>query len=579
MWSATRSRSDLLAELDEGIDDLLVAVDAFADRHRGRMYRRGPVVLATTLAELAEVRGIALRLDGMSTVASAADLTDEAARDTRLRVEQALDRMYDQVAFVDEELLAVDPTTASELLDSPEVAPYRHFLGTTRAFGAHLRSAEVEGALAARDPAATGAWIALYHRQMSLLRPSVGGEKRSVEEARRFLEGADRDLRTAALEGIYDAVEPVEHILAHCFDTLVADRLRTAEVRGFEDPRRERDLVNELPTELVDGMLAATADAYGIGQRWFALKADLMGLPRLGFADMRAPLTVDRRIPYADAIEHVVAVFNLLSREAGALARQMFTEGRVDAEPRQGKQGGAFCRSCGPGELPWIHLSYFETVEDVLCLAHEMGHALHFALSGRARNALTFDAPGVLNEVPPAFIELLVHDRLISAEQDPGARRWMAAKRLDGNVETVFLTTFLTRFEEAAYRLRAEGTALTGPRVRELWLSHGRDFYGPDVDLPERWGLHWPLVPHLIHESFSSYAYTYARLVALVLHGAHMAGPDAFRSRFTEFLATGGSAGPMDQLAPFGIEGDGRRAWQRGLATLEQMLDELTRDR
>jgi oligoendopeptidase F len=579
MSSVTRSRPDLFADLDEGIGTLLGAVDAFADRHRGQMYRRGPAAVAAALAELAEVRRIALRLDGLSAAAAAADLTDEAAGDARLRVEQALDRMYDEVAFVDEELCAIDAATAVELLDSPEVAPYHHFLGVTRALGTNLRPTNVESALAAREPAAAAAWTTLYHRQMSLLRPSIAGKNCSVEEARRFLEGADQPLRVAALTGIYDAIEPVEHVLAHCFDTLVSDRLRMAEVRGFATPRRERDLFNELPAELVDGMLTTTEGAYAIGQRWFALKADLMGLPRLGFADMRAPVGADRRIPYTDAIEHVVTVYEQLSPEAGALSRQMFAEGRVDAEPRAGKQGGGFCRSCGPDELPWVHLSYYETVEDVLCLAHEMGHALHFAMSGRARNALTFDAPAVLGEVPPAFVELLVYDRLIAAEQDPTARRWMAAKRLDGNVETLFLTTFLTRFEEAAHRLRAEGTILTGPRIRELWLAHGAAFYGPQVDLPERWGLHWALVPHLVHEAFSSYAYTFARLVALVLHDARTADADVFGPRFAEFLGTGGSAGPLDQLAPFGIERDGRRAWESGLAALERMLGDLARER
>jgi oligoendopeptidase F len=365
-------------------------------------------------------------------------------------------------------------------------------------------------------------------------------------------------------------------VLSQCLDSLVADRLAIDEVRGLPHPRAERDLTNELPSAAVDAMLAVVEENYRLPQRWFARKAELLGMDRLGYAHMRAPIAEGPRIPYPVAVRAVTEAFDGLSPEAGRMVRDLVEGGHVDAEPRAGKQPGAFCRSLGPGRPPRIVLSYFGTVEDVVSLAHEMGHALQFTLAGRTRNGLTFDAPLALNEIAPAFTELLVQDWLIDNEDDPTTRELLAAKRVDNAIDAIFMSTFLTRFETSAHRARAEGGALTDARIRQLWTECGRRFYGPDVELPERWGLHWALVPHVTHERFYSYTYTFARLLGLDFHARYRRDPAGFRPRFFELLGAGGTAGPTEQLAALGVDLTDPDTWRGGIAHFEALLEPLS---
>lgn len=396
-----------------------------------------------------------------------------------------------------------------------------------------------------------------------------------MPEARSALEHHDAGVRDRSLEAIYDAIEPVAEVLAQCLDSLVADRLAVNELRGMPYPRAERDLANELPAAVVDEMLAVVAQHYHLPQRWFARKASLLGTGQLTLADMHAPTGPRWHVPFSAAAQAVAGAFARFSPEAGHLVRQMVAGGQVDAEAREGKQPGSFCWSLGPGHLPRITLSYLGTADDVVALAHEFGHALHFVLAGREQNGLTFDAPPALNEVAPAFTELLVTDWLIENETDDANRRLLAAKRADAAIEAIFGSTFLTRLETRAHEVRAAGTALTSDRIGELWSECGAEFYGPGVARPRRWGLHWALVPHLIHERFYSYVYAFARLIGLSLYAAYRRDPDLIRPRIFGLLGSGSSADPVHQLAAAGIDLTDPGTWHTGMEHLAEILDPL----
>lgn len=562
-------------DLDERCSALLARCQAFADRYRGALYTRSAAEIAAALRQLGELRGLALHLDGTTAAGAAIAAGDSTAMDRRVRVEVFLDEMDELVQFAELEWLDVPDDGAAELLADPALREYRHFLEVVRSVVGYSLSEEAESALAARDQAASTAWVSLRNQITDGMRPDVRGQRQSLEDARRWLECDDSELRADALSAIYDSLDPLAGILAHCLDTLISDKLSVDSLRGFPHPRSEQDLVNELPSQIVDDMLSIAEQHYTLPQRWFARKAELLGMDRLRFADMRAPVGSIPAIPYDAAVQAVTETFDGFADWAGDLVRKMFSSGHVDAEPRPGKTGGAFCRSLGPGKLPCVLLSYYGTVEDVVSLAHEMGHALHFSVSSRYRDGLTFDAPLSLNEVGPALTEMLLYDRLIEREKDSRVRQLLAAKRVEGNLEAIFLPTFLTRFETRAHELRSQGYTLTDARIRQLWAECGAPFYGPGVEVPDRWGLFWAVIPHLTHERFYCYAYVFARLVGLNLYAAYARDPCAFQGRFQQLLSCGGSATPADQLALAGVDITDPGTWHAGIAQAAAMLDSL----
>jgi oligoendopeptidase F len=563
------------ADLDELSSSLLSRCRAFADRYQGALYSLAAAEIAVALQELGELCSRALYLDG-TTAAGAAVASGDASRiDHRARVEATMETMDELVQFAELEWLDLPDDSAEALLTDAALDEYRHFLEVVRSVTAYTLPEAAESALAIREPAANTAWVFLHNQITRALRPAVRGERQSLEDARRWLECDDAELRADALTAIYDALEPVAGTLAQCLDTLVADKLSIDEIRGLPHARAEQDLTNELPSQIVDDMLGIAEQNYAVTQRWFTRKAQLLGVDRLRFEDMRAPIGPMPPIPYDRAVQAVTETFDSFAGWAGELVREMISRGHIDADPRPDKHGGAICRSHGPGKLPSVLLSYFGTVEDVVCLAHELGHALHFTIAGRRHDGLTFDAPLPINEVAAAFTELLLYDRLIERENDSRIRQLLVAKRVESNLEAIFLPTFVNRFEARAHELRAEGSVLTDARIRQLWTECSLPFYGPDVQLPDRWGLHWSLIPHLVHERFYCYAYIFARLVGLNLYAMYTHDRHGFTERFRQLLSCGGSASPVEQFALAGVDVTDTGCWHTAIAEVAAMLSPL----
>src|SRR5690606_6109563 len=136
--------------------------------------------------------------------------------------------------------------------------------------------------------------------------------------------------------------------------------------------------------------------------------------------------------------------------------------------------------------------------DDVMTLAHELGHGMHFALASAEQTPLSAGTGLALAEVPSTFAELLAFDHLMATERDPSTRRALVSERVEGSFATVFRQTVLTRYEQRAYAMRAEGAALTPGRLSDIWFEENLKYYGDAVALPERYRLGWSYIPHFI---------------------------------------------------------------------------------
>ena len=135
-------------------------------------------------------------------------------------------------------------------------------------------------------------------------------------------------------------------MLAHIYDSLVADRLVLDRVRGYKGPREPRDLDNELPSEAVDVLLAAVERHHQLAHRWFRHKAKLLGLEKLSLGDQYAPLGSTRAVAYEDATVARGHARSTTSRRASAPSRTASTATTASMPSRARASAGA--RSAPP---------------------------------------------------------------------------------------------------------------------------------------------------------------------------------------------------------------------------------------
>jgi oligoendopeptidase F len=383
----------------------------------------------------------------------------EENRDLQAEAEQRLVEGEESLRPFRLAWIALDDERAHALAGDAALARDRHRLLAERRYRPYTLSEPEERALAARAPAAEGAWQALFQQVTATLTAEFDGgdgpRPHTVPELLAYVHRPERGLRQGALETLYGALEPHAPTLAHCYDSLVADRLALDRVRGYPDPMLPTHLANELPAAAVDGMLDAVSAEYGLARRWFRAKAGALGLDRLELWDQYAPLGVQPAVDWDRARAMVEEAFGRFHPRLAEIVAGFFAEARIDVFPRVGKRGGAFCARVAQDASPYVLLNYTGQMRDALTLAHELGHGSHFTLAGERQSPHSFDTGIALAEVPSTFAEYLAYDLLLEEERDPQARLGLLAARVEGAFASVFRQTVLARYEQAAYALRA----------------------------------------------------------------------------------------------------------------------------
>jgi oligoendopeptidase F len=557
------------------LDVLAADADAFA-RDLPPLSELGGTELAELLGALGRLRNRAKRLSTYAELRSAEDAADPAAQDLGTLVAQRMRGIQNALRGFQLAWLDLPDDRASQLAELPEVAGDRHYLIASRRFAAHTLSAAEERALSARGGAAEQSWIRLWSEQSSALTITcdLGDGPAAQTSSEVMFASWDRrpEVRRTAHAALREMSDGLAPTAAHCLDAVVGDRLAVDAMRGYDGPTLSTDLTNELRPEMVDAMLDAVAARTGIWRRWNQIKAGLLGFDRLPIADRVAPLGAMAEMSYPEVVAQVVASFTALSDEAGRTVAAFFQDGRVDAAPRTGKMGGAFCAeldgSCGP----YVLLNHSGRQMDAQVMAHEVGHGLHLALCLAAQSPFVGLPSFALIEIPSTFAELWLVEGLLEHETDPGRRLALRAGAVETTIGNVFETAVSAQAERGCYRLKAEGLTLSVERLNELWGTQFRDGLGDSVE-GEEVSSRWALMPHAIMYRFYMYNYSFSCLIALALLRRLREDPEQVAARYLDYLDRGGNGTPAEVLAPLGIDLNDPGLWDEGLDEMERMVE------
>lgn len=576
--------SDLFRSHDDpAIQETLAACRAsaerFADRYRGTISVPGgppPEHLLAAIREMETLQAEVERAGAFAGLLYASDTTRPEHRDLRERIEQHLTEIGNLVLFFELEWLELAEDVAGALIGHPALAGYRHFLRQARRMRPHTLSEPEERLLNERDNTGPRAFGRLFTELTSSLhfpfRRNGRDERLTLSEILALSHEPDRALRQRAHETLYDVLGQHALVLTFVYDTLVQDHLTVDRLRRFPHPMASRHVANEIDAEAVERMLAVTERNYGEAQRYFRVKARLLGLPRLALYDLYAPIGTEMpRSTYERARDVILEAFDAFSPVFSAAARRFF-EGRwIDAEVRPGKQNGAFCASPSPALHPYVLYNHTGNLRDVMTLAHELGHGVHGWLA-RAQTLFNYDTPLTTAETASVFGEFLVFDHLLATETDPCVQLALLCGKIEDAFATVYRQAVLTRFEQAVFARRRTGR-FTPETVSRLWLDANRPYYGDAVEFTDgyRWG--WSYIPHFIHSRFYCYSYVFGELLVLSLYRQYKDEGASFIPKYIAVLEAGGSASPEALLAPLGVDFHDPAFWQKGFDEIRALVE------
>ncbi len=559
-----------------GVDALLDEADQLVDALEAR---RGTIAafdvegLAAFMHELADLNDKIGRAGSYAGLAFSVDTADPVRGALMQRVEERGTTLSTRILFFELEWAEVPDVRVDELLADDRLAFCRHWLRSARRYIPHLLTEPEERVLTEKSVTGASAWSRLFSELTSVIRLDLDGEDVPLEQGLSLLQSPDRSVRKAAAEAVTEGLAPGLRTRAFVFNTLLADKATDDRLRRYDGWLASMNLANEASDASVQALVEAVEARYDIPQRWYTLKARLLGIDRLADYDRMASVaSADAEFGWTEATNIVVDAYDSFSPKMADVVRRFLDEPWIDAPMREAKRGGAFCAYTVPSHHPYLLLNYTAQRRDVLTLAHELGHGVHAYLA-REQGVFHQTTPLTLAETASVFGETVTFGRLLDATTDPDARLALLAESLEGQIATVFRQTAMNRFEDAVHTSRREDGELSVERFGELWAASQEAMLGDSVEITEGYRTWWSYIPHFIGTPGYVYAYAYGQLLALSVYRKYTEDGAAFVPRYLEMLSAGGSLPPQELGRIVGVDLADPGFWDGGLDIVAEQLE------
>lgn len=492
------------------------------------------------------------------------------------KVSEVSSTVQTHLVFFDIEIGQMPQATFDQVMQADELQPYRHYLQKVRDQAKHNLTEPEEKILVetanSRGPAFSRLFTEISSRATFTIEKDGEEQTLNQSEVLAMLYDPDRDVRRKAAESVTDGVKQNAHAVTFIYNTLIHEKSVLDRLRGLEHPESSRHLDNEIDLNTVNTMVDVCADNFNLVQDYYLLKKKLLGLDELTHYDRYAPIESKQQdIPFDEARDIVMTSFNSFSPKLAEMTEPFFSKNWIDAAVADGKRGGAFCAGITPDLHPYVFMNYTNTANDVMTLAHELGHGLHDVLASN-NHMLDYQPVLPMAETASTFGEMLVFDKLLSGLDSEEEKLGLICKKIEDTFATVFRQISMFRFERQAHQLRREKGEQPTEAFSELWQSSQQEMFGDSLKLGEDHACWWLYVPHIIQVPFYVYAYAFGELLVMSLYAQYQREGDSFIDKYFNLLAAGGSQSPAQLVSEMGFNIADASFWQSGCDLVREQI-------
>ncbi|WP_457629229.1 M3 family oligoendopeptidase [Oceanithermus sp.] len=448
-----------------------------------------------------------------------------------------------------------------------KAGPYRRLLAEARQLAAHQMSEPEETLASELTRSGARAWTRLHGNVTSRIRVDFEGEERPITALRNLAYDPDPARRQAAYRKELAAWREHQDVIAASLNGVKGERVVLARRRGWADALEPTLLERRITRAALEAMQRAVEASFPDWRRYFRAKARFLGKERLDWWDLFAPVArSEKRWSWSEARNFIVRHLRDFSPAAAELADRAFRERWIDAEPRVGKRGGAFCMHVGGGASR-ILANYSPTFDAVSTLAHELGHAYH-NLRLAERPALLRTTPMTLAETASIMNETVVTQATL-AELEGDEALAVLETWLQGAAQVVVDIHSRFLFESWVFERRA-ARELGPEEFAQLMEESQRRTYGDA--LASYHPYMWAVKPHYYGSDFYNYPYTFGLLFGLGLYRAYQDDPAGFGERYDALLSDTGLEDAAALAGRFGFDLEDEAFWAGGLELLAEQI-------
>lgn len=383
----------------------------------------------------------------------------------------------------------------------------------------------------------------------------------------------DPAVRRAAYEAEMSAWPTVELPVAAAMNAIKGEANTVNSRRSWANPLEAALFGNSVSRETFDAMQAAVVEALPDLRSWMRTKAQLHGHRDGGLPwwDLVAPLPVaSSRLSWDEGIDIVRSAFDRYEPSLAALVDRALDEAWIDAGPRDGKTGGAFCMPF-VDDRSLVLLNWSGSAESAQTTAHELGHAYHNTTLAH-RTALQRRLPMALAETASIFCETLVVEAGL-ARTSGTERLALLDVDLQGTNQVIVDIHSRFLFETEVFERRKRRT-LSGSELCEMMTSAQATAYGDGLDQSTAHPYMWLLKPHYYGSHFYNWPYTYGLLFGLMLYDRYGDDPERFRAGYDDLLSRAGMDTAEELGSSFGLDVTDQATWAAALDVVRGRIGE-----
>lgn len=560
--------------IDRDLDEADARADKLAEEYRGRVASLDAEEMRHLIEELEATYELSFKAGNFAQLHWTTNTEDPLRGGLMQKVNERGTRLGQKLLFLGLEWAEAPADKAEALMAHPVLEHYRHWLAIARLYKPYNLTEAEEKILAEKSITGRDAWIRFYDELQGAARFDLDGEKVPLSIAISKLRETDRELRKRAAKAISEGLQETIRIRTFVFNNILADKASDDQLRGYPSWITNRNMSNQVDDESVNALIKAVSARFDIVHRFYRLKRRLLGVDELFHYDRIAPLpTSNRFYSWEQAKEMVLNAFNTFDPRMVEITKLFFDKNWIDAAVTPGKDGGAFSAPAIPSVHPYILMNYRGKPDDVMTLAHELGHGVHQYLA-KDQGLLLQDTPLTAAETASVFGEMLVFQDLLAQESDPEARLALLTSKIEDSFNTIFRQIAFNLFEEKIHTERRTKGELTTERFNEIWMETQGMMFGDSMTFTDEYGVWWSYIHHMVRYPGYVYAYAFGNLLVLALYAKYQEAPEGFADKYMQMLAAGGSNYPHEIVKPLGVDLQDPNFWKQGLQTLENMVAE-----
>jgi oligoendopeptidase F len=513
------------------------------------------------------------------------NIEDKTAANLKAKIETLASEYAAVTAFIEPEILALPKDKLTDMKKSKRLKLYARYFDELLERKAHTLSKKEERLLAKLAPITNDPENIYNNASRGDYTPPTtqapNGKTIQLTEGNYLeaLEHPNRDYRKRVFQTFFHSYQAIENTsAATLYASVKADELY-AKARRYQSALDAALSADDVPKHVFTNLLSSVNDHLHYLHRYIELRKNVLHVENVHSYDMYMPLVSQSvakkmKFPISKAQTLILEGLKPLGKEYVDNVRYAFEHRWLDVYPRPKKYTGGY--NTGAYDThPFILLNYDDSLDGMLTIAHEIGHAMN-SLYTNQKQPYYYSGQSIFTaEVASTANEWLMMDYLMQRAKTDEEKLYLLNQQIDQIRGAVYTQVMYSEFEQAIHEKVRQGESLTAEELNTLWLSLLKKYYGPAYQADSEAALGWLRIPHF-YDAF--YVYKYATSLAASFELVKQMKEDKTgkaTKRYLQFLSAGTSDDPIPLLKKAGVDMTSPEPLNNLLAYFGSLVNEM----